>query len=170
MCGGGTCQSTGFSRMQTQSSCSMPFTVQAGSHQIGTAIVVVTLPLLSAAAKRSLQSNSARFINSSSPANARRLQGHCEACQCTAVSRWVGDYIVSSGRFFFFPLPLSSRGLQPWATRAASDPQYKENVLGSCPFLPSLKTPHHFAMFFLLAPSASCTILPLLNQTEANVM
>lgn len=105
MCGGGTCQSTGFSRMQTQSSCSMPFTVQAGSHQIGTAIVVVTLPLLSAVAKRSLQSNSARFINSSSPANARRLQGHCEACQCTAVSRWVGDYIVSNGRFFFFPCP-----------------------------------------------------------------
>lgn len=137
--------------MQTQSSCSRPFTVQAGSHQIGTAIVVVTLPLLSvaAAAKRSLQSNSACLINSSFPANARRLQGHCEACQCTAVSRWVGDYIVSSGRFFFSPCP-SSRGLQPWATRAASDPQYKENVLGSCPFLPSLKTQHHFAFSFYL--------------------
>lgn len=110
--GGGTCQSTGFSRMYTQSSCSRPFTIQAGSHQVGTAIVVVTLPLLSAAAvavKRSLQSNSARLINSSSPANARRLQGHCEACQSTAVSRWVGDYIVSSGRFFSPPAPLIER-------------------------------------------------------------
>lgn len=125
----------------------------AGRNQTGT-VTVVTLRLLSAAAKRSVQFNSAFLINSTYPANAWRLRGQWQSsCQCAAVSHCVEDYILSSGSF----LPPLWRGLQPRETRAASPSQNKENVLGSRPLLSLRKTQHHYVFSFQLSASDSCS-------------
>lgn len=130
----------------------------AGRHQVGT-VTAVTLPLLSTgAAKRSLKSNSAFLINSSSfAANAGRLRGHCEGHNQPAGVQLRPAAWRITPRLAAVSSPPLWRGLQPWATRAAGVPHNTENVLGSCLFLSSRKTQHHHAFSFSLAASDSCS-------------